>query len=502
MQPATTIPIDHVSCINFEGTQVYYETREAIARWRVETLFDKEPDTLDWLRQLKPGETFIDIGANVGMYSMLAAKAKKLRVFAFEPESQNYALLNRNIHLNEIQDIATAFPIALSDQNKVDRLYLSEFTTGGSCHQFGAETDFRLKPVKSPFAQGCVSFTLDHLVAEGIIPMPDHIKIDVDGIEHLVLAGAQNVIQNPQLKSILIEINTNLPQHLAIIKAMEAAGFEYDPVQVDQYLRKEGAFRGCGNYIFWRRGTRSTKTTPRFNPKEILSHLIRRIQETNVILYPYPHFIMDNFFPEAFYQEIMAHRISNESFTGLGASGRASSDYTNRFILKLEAANIHNLPPQYSDFWAMIANILNSNELLITLASKYRDRLLADGRLADNKSINLMPENLLVRDHTNYAIGPHTDAPHRLLSMLVYLPKDASIKHLGTSVYVPKDPNFRCKGGPHHDFENFELVKTAPFLPNTAFCFLKTDNSFHGVAPITSENIERDSLCYIARIAG
>lgn len=505
MQAQVQIPAS-TSKIQFEGADVYYETAEQMARWRVDTLFEKEPDTIEWLRQMKPGEIFVDIGANVGMYSILAAKAKHLRVYAFEPESQNYALLNRNIFLNGVQDTATAFPIALSDRNQVDRLYLSQFSTGGSCHQFGSETNFKLQPIRSEFAQGCVSFTLDRLIAEGVIPAPNHIKIDVDGIEHLVINGARGVLNNPQLRSVLIEINTNLPQHRELIGLMQELGFTFDKRQVDSSTRQEGAFKGCGNYIFWRKTEKALfdfSSFQTFSTKEVISYITRRIEEADLITDPYPHFIVSNFFPDEFYKQMLLHRLDDEQFDSLAATGRAAGDMVkNRYILRLDKNALPKFKSPQREFWTQFSSIVNSYDILNALVSRYHHILVQTGRISESKTLNVYPENLLVRDRTNYAIGPHSDAPHRLLSMLVYLPPDDSLIDLGTSVYRPKDPNFRCEGGPHYNFESFDRVKTAPFLPNTAFCFLKTNNSFHGVEPITKVDIVRDSLCYIARING
>ena len=82
--------------------------------------------------------------------------------------------------------------------------------------------------------------------------MPDHIKIDVDGLEHKVLAGGRKVLADRRLKSVLVEINTNLDLHRKIIADMRALGFDYSQEQVARSLRSEGAFTGVGNHVFTR----------------------------------------------------------------------------------------------------------------------------------------------------------------------------------------------------------------------------------------------------------
>src|SRR5205809_1120171 len=109
-------------------------------------------------------------------------------------------------------------------------------------------------------------------------------------------------------------------------------------------------------------------------------------------------------------------------------------------------------------------------------------------------------EALLVNDHTDYSLGPHTDTPSKVVSVLFYLPGDDRLEKHGTSLYVPRKPGFTCQGGPHYLFDGFERVATMPFLPNTMFAFVKTDHSFHGVEPIADAAISRYLLLYDLRV--
>lgn len=231
---------------------VVYLTPNRVTQWRVNSLFTKEPDTIEWIRGFQPGEVFVDIGANVGMYTIWAAKTRGVRTFAFEPESQNYALLCRNIVMNGLSGSVVAYCLALAEKSDYSLLHLSEFQTGGSCHSFGEKVDFQLQHHEFALAQGCVGSTLDTLVAKGAVPMPDHIKIDVDGLEHKVLAGSRAVLADPALKSVLVEINTNLQLHRQIVADMQAMGFSYSDDQVAAAQRREGTFKGVGNYVFRR----------------------------------------------------------------------------------------------------------------------------------------------------------------------------------------------------------------------------------------------------------
>ena len=238
--------------VEHEGIRLVFATPNPATAWRVDTLLTKEPDTIEWIAGFAAEEVLLDIGANVGMYSLWAAKTRGVDVFAFEPESQNYAILNRNIQLNGLDAKIRAYCIALSDRAGYDKLFLSAFGAGGSCHTFGASLDFANRPRVAPFAQGCVSAKLDDLVATGMIPVPTHIKIDVDGLEPQIVSGARTTLSDPRVRSVLVEINTNLDEHWDVVDVLIASGFDYSIDQVELAQRKEGPFKGVGNYVFRR----------------------------------------------------------------------------------------------------------------------------------------------------------------------------------------------------------------------------------------------------------
>jgi FkbM family methyltransferase len=244
--------IDPTIEVEAGDTTVVYCIPTPDTKWRVDTLFTKEPDTIEWIGSFAPGEVFIDIGANVGMYTIWAAKTRQVRVYAFEPESQNYALLHRNIVVNDLSQRVTAYCLALSDERRFSLLHLSDFSLGGSCHTFGEALDYRLEPRESRVAQGCISATLDELVAAGAAEQPQHIKIDVDGLEHKVLAGAHATLRDPRLRSVLVEINTHLEPHRKLVADLRDLGFAYTDEQVARAMRTSGRFEGCANHVFRR----------------------------------------------------------------------------------------------------------------------------------------------------------------------------------------------------------------------------------------------------------
>ena len=191
----------------------------------VDTMFVAEPETIEWIGEFKQGEIFLDVGANIGLYSLWATVSKGVRCFSFEPESLNFSILNRNIFYNNLVEKVTAYPLAVSDQVGFDFLHLSVFESGESCHSFASNKNFAHQEFAPAFSQGSFSTTIDHLVETSVIPTPNHIKIDVDGIENKIINGARKILERPELKTLLIEINDDLPCDSEVKEILKDLGF-------------------------------------------------------------------------------------------------------------------------------------------------------------------------------------------------------------------------------------------------------------------------------------
>ena len=252
-----------------DGKPLRYVESNRLSTKRMETLFSKEPTTIPWLDSIEPGEVLVDVGANVGIYSIYAGLIRGAEVHAFEPEALNYAELNKNIYINSMHDRVTAWCMAMLDRHEVDRLFLGGFAEGLSHHDFGENTwkaDKDFGPLQTRkdarLRQGCVSYSLDALVADGSIPAPHHIKIDVDGLEHLVVNGCQGQLTGEDLKSILVEVSFESGHSSYIIELMTSLGwrFSYDQLcanrkgilKPEDIERMREARKGGFNYIFFR----------------------------------------------------------------------------------------------------------------------------------------------------------------------------------------------------------------------------------------------------------
>jgi len=229
-------------------------------------------------------------------------------------------------------------------------------------------------------------------------------------------------------------------------------------------------------------------------------HVIYQIANAPLREHPYPHTYVESVFPEDLYAEMRRYWPDSSSLVSLASTGRVSKGaYPERFILPMTEEAIGSLPPDRRRFWTDFSEWFLGPRLLDAVMRRFEQHVINRFREGLD-DVRFGVDALVVRDLTNYSIGPHTDAPHRLLSLLFYCPDNGSRSHLGTSLYVPNNPDFRCEGGPHYPFAGFTRVKTMEYRPNTLFAFFKTDRSFHGVAPIADASVQRDVLLYDIRV--
>ena len=229
-------------------------------------------------------------------------------------------------------------------------------------------------------------------------------------------------------------------------------------------------------------------------------HVIYQIATAPMREHPFPHLFVESVFPADFYARLRSHWVDSSSLVCLGESGRVSPGaYPERFILPLTADEIEKLPPGRREFWSELADWLLGPVFLDAVMLKFARYV--QGRFRERlEDERFYTDAIVVRDLSNYSLGPHTDTPQKVLALVFYCPENADRLHLGTSIYVPKEPEFRCRGDTHHDHSLFTRVATMEYRPNSLFAFFKTERSFHGVERITDHNVERDLLLYDVRV--
>ncbi len=235
--------------------QVIFFTPNLIIKWRVDTLLSKEPDTLSWIDNFQDDKkTFWDIGANIGLYSIYAAlKHTNIEIISFEPSTSNLRVLSRNVSLNQLSSKIKIYQPALSnEENSFMTFKESQFIEGWSMNQFGDDLKFGDETNSKQYYK-IFGTNIDSLVRNNILKVPNYIKIDVDGIEHLILQGGENTLINYNLKSVLVEIDESFKdQFNLILDLMRKNNFTIKKkvnVLIDQKNKK---FENQFNYIFER----------------------------------------------------------------------------------------------------------------------------------------------------------------------------------------------------------------------------------------------------------
>ena len=178
------------------------------------------------LHLLRPGDLFVDVGANVGSYTVLASAVCGAEAIAIEPDPGAAAILRRNVEENKIGDCVEVLEIASGQAAGVAQLTIGNDTTNRITGDISVST--RKVIVKS----------LDELLVDRV---PTLIKVDVEGYEPAVIAGAKRTLTNPSLKAVIIETVT--PE---IDASLLDAGFcrgNYDPFMRSLHFSNPDKFK-------------------------------------------------------------------------------------------------------------------------------------------------------------------------------------------------------------------------------------------------------------------
>ena len=151
---------------------------------------------------LAPGSIVIDVGANFGLYTVLSAQAVSPtgRVYAFEPAESAFNLLEENVRLNGLAEVVECYNLCIGASDGQTEFYLTEDTafSGMAFTQRSPLLRTKKMPVRS------IDSFLQEVGQSGI----NALKIDVEGFEYAVLAGAMETIRNSPRIVILLEISS------------------------------------------------------------------------------------------------------------------------------------------------------------------------------------------------------------------------------------------------------------------------------------------------------
>ena len=195
---------------------------------RATTLLVKEAGTIEWFENnVQPGDVVLDIGANIGLYTIFSAGlvGDGGCVYAVEPHINNAAGLVENIIVNKLTGRVIPLTMALSDSPAFDSFYYDEWNAGSTNSQFGntaegAENEF------TPSSRELKSATtVDVLIECGLMKPPQIIKIDVDGLEPKILEGMKKLLHS-ETRPRSIQVETSPDFHKEVVSFMESNQYE------------------------------------------------------------------------------------------------------------------------------------------------------------------------------------------------------------------------------------------------------------------------------------
>ncbi len=219
----------------------------------------------------------------------------------------------------------------------------------------------------------------------------------------------------------------------------------------------------------------------------VLERLVDRICGAQVDPRPSGNFYVEDVFPDPLYREILSRLPADDRYDFIEHPDAVLPDGTKtRKLLDLGPHTLARLEARDQAFWRELMAILVSERLQQAILEKFADRIVE--RFGTHRP-PLVTVPILYRDFPGYRIGVHTDAPYKVATMQFYLPRDDSQLHLGTSFY------FRTA-------EGFQKYKTNVFKPNSAYAFVRTEESWHGVERMAMGESPRDTLALTIYVKG
>ena len=176
---------------------------------------------------LKPGSIMLDIGANIGWYSVVMEKYAQLKVYSFEPHPFNFSMLKENIRINNAKNVQ-AFPYAIADKKGIMKLHVYKSYNMGRHSLVDHGKTNKFHEVETISIDGFMS-------ANGLEKEPVELfKIDIEGFEMAALRGSVNTLQRTRYifsefsPSIMKTINESPVEYVNLMESLGFNGYIID----------------------------------------------------------------------------------------------------------------------------------------------------------------------------------------------------------------------------------------------------------------------------------
>ncbi len=241
-------------------TSIFYDNKKYtffnpsnLTYWRTKTFEKKEPETLSWIKSFElSNPIFWDIGANVGLYSVFAGKEHpNAEIVSFEPSGLNIGILEKNIALNNLEANIKILQIPLLNRSR-EFLYMYESSNeeGGALNSFGNNLGFDGKEINLKNKYQIYGTSINQLIDDEVLKVPNYIKIDVDGNEHLILEKATSILTSNKVKEIMVELNEDYrEQFIKVNSILQENSFTFKQKFISEFA-KNSKFQKSYNYLF------------------------------------------------------------------------------------------------------------------------------------------------------------------------------------------------------------------------------------------------------------
>ena len=222
-------------------------------------------------------------------------------------------------------------------------------------------------------------------------------------------------------------------------------------------------------------------------------HIEQKMQDAQLEHLPFPHLVIEEFFPPDVYAWILQANPFNQNagaqwMTPAQAPNKTSTPYWARRQINFHQGQVFKAVPQHQAFWEAIKACFLADHWFVNLVvAKFPEYFsLRFGEMVQSPDfMNLLRKELFVQQHEpGFNIGPHTDIPTRIFTCIFAFADRPGFEEYGTQLCVHRNPLVRCWGNNHHSPDDFEVKKVAPYRPNNFFLFFKTRQSFHAVKAI------------------
>jgi hypothetical protein len=218
--------------------------------------------------------------------------------------------------------------------------------------------------------------------------------------------------------------------------------------------------------------------------KRLTEFMVKAIDDSQSIDAPFHHIEFGQFFPADTYRNVIATMPQSSDYrpmSGRSKDSNRSDGKPTRVKIDLFPEYLRFLPPEKRAVWDPISRALCSKELQAAFV-----RRLAPGlkrRFGDDfAEVGFFPIPVLTRDIAGYQIAPHTDTHWKGMTVLIYLPRDDSMMHIGTVIHEQAADGSLKRSG------------RGRFAPNSGFAFAVGDNTWHSVDPVGPEVKTRDLI--------